>query len=121
MNERRVVITGMGCVTPAGNDVRSTWEALVAGRGAARTVAKAVESRMQCTIGAEVTDFRPPALKQDVTRLARCTQLAMAAAMEAAADAGLPGNVDLARAGVLAGTGIGDGAEHVRTAIPTPA
>jgi 3-oxoacyl-[acyl-carrier-protein] synthase II len=115
MNERRVVVTGMGCVSPAGLGVATTWETLLAGRSVVRTIPGAVESGIQSTMGARVENFAPPPLKQDPSRLGRATLFALAASLEAVADAGLAGaDIDLGRAGVIAATGIGDASEHVR-------
>jgi len=114
MNARRVVITGMGCVTPAGCDAESTWNAVMEGRSAVRVLPEAEAAGMQCRIGAQVQGFAPPQLRQDASRLGRATQFALTAAMEAAADAGLPGGVDLGRAGVIVATGVGDASEHIR-------
>ena len=117
MTHRRVVVTGMGCVTPAGSDVESTWQAIVAGRSAVKTVAFAKDAGMQCTIGAQVTGFNPPPFKTDASRLGGATIFALGAAVQAAADAGLPdAAVDLDRAGVIVATGIGDASEHIRQA-----
>ncbi len=111
--KRRVVITGMGCVTPAGGDVASTWQALLAGRSVVRHVPAAQDVAMPCTIGAPIDSFALPPLRQDPSRLGRATQFALAAAVEAVADAGLAGlATGLDRAGVIVGTGIGDAAEH---------
>jgi 3-oxoacyl-[acyl-carrier-protein] synthase II len=115
MTGRRVVVTGMGCVTPAGRDAEATWQAVVAGRSGVRTLKRALDASMQCTIGAAVDDFVPPPLKQDGSRLGRATLFALGAAVEAAAHAGLPSaDIDRGRAGVIAATGIGDASEHVR-------
>jgi 3-oxoacyl-[acyl-carrier-protein] synthase II len=115
MTLRRVVVTGVGCVTPAGRDAESTWQAILAGKSGVRTLPAAIEAKAQCTIGGNVADFTLPPMKQDPSRLGRATHFALAAALEAAADAGLRGaDVDLSRVGVIAATGIGDASEHVR-------
>src|SRR5579863_6384444 len=116
MSPRRVVLTGLGCVTPAGNDLGSTWKALEAGKSAVRTMDVQVQEKCACTIGAPVRDFNPEALKVtlDVTRIGRSSQFALAAAAEAWRDAGLEGaKLDRTRCGALVGTGIGDAVETV--------
>jgi len=113
--KRQVVLTGLGCVSPAGNDVASTWESLVAGRSAVQRLPWLEEETCACKIGAPVRDFHPEnvKLRQDIRRLGRSTQFAMAAALEAHRDAGLAGvALDPSRCGVIVGTGIGDAADH---------
>jgi 3-oxoacyl-[acyl-carrier-protein] synthase II len=114
MNRPRVVITGLGCITPAGNDVPSTWENLLAGKSAVRTVDLLKAEKCASTIGAPVRDFRPESLdvQNDVERLGRGSQFALAAAVEAWRDAGLKGAAIVPdRAGTIIGTGVGDAAE----------
>lgn len=114
MNERRVVVTGMGCLSPAGNDVRSTWEQLTAGQSAVRTIDALVQEKCACTIGAPIRDFNPERLKvsQDITRMGRASQFAMAAAVQAWQDAGLASaKIDRTRCGAIIGTGVGDAVE----------
>jgi 3-oxoacyl-[acyl-carrier-protein] synthase II len=114
MNRRRIVVTGLGCVTPAGNDVASTWEHLAAGKSAVQTVEALKQAKCQVTIGAPVRGFDPGLLKvrQDVDRIGRSSQFALCAAVQAWQDAGLPGtDLDPSRLGALIGTGIGDQAE----------
>ena len=117
MNRPRVVVTGLGCITPAGNDVRSTWASLVAGKSAVRTVELLKQEKCQATIGAPVRDFDPSKIKvrQDVDRIGRASQFAMGAAAEAWEDAGLArAKLDPTRMGAVIGTGIGDMAEIFR-------
>jgi len=114
MTRPRVVVTGLGCVTPAGNDVPSTWDSLVAGKSAVTTVDLLKREKCQVTIGAPVRDFDPALLRsnQDVERMGRSTQFALSAASQAWADAGLASAVlDRSRLGTVIGTGIGDAAE----------
>jgi len=120
MNGRRVVVTGMGAVTPVGADARSTWSALVSGRGGVRRVPSLVEANCPCPIAADVVGFRIEGVpsRQDLRRFGRSTQFALAAALEAFACAGLRGAaLDLARCGVVLGTGIGDGSEHFHQVV----
>jgi 3-oxoacyl-[acyl-carrier-protein] synthase II len=114
MTRRRVVVTGLGCLTPAGNDVASTWSALLAGRSAVRSLEFLSEQQCGSTIGAPVTGFEPERLdvRQDVTRMGRSSQFALAAASEAWRDGGLAqATLDRTRCGCLIGTGIGDAVE----------
>jgi 3-oxoacyl-[acyl-carrier-protein] synthase II len=111
--ERRVVITGMGLLTPVGNDVASTWEALLAGRSGAGPITQfdATED-YDCRIAAEVKDFRVEDYleRKEAKRMDRFTQFAMAASQQAVRQAGLeekPEGVDFDRIGVIIGSGIG--------------
>ncbi len=115
MTKRTVVVTGMGCVTPAGLDVQTTLAALHAGKSVARRLPSAENADIGCKIGADVRGFPRPwgVLKQQVSRLARGAQFAMAASVEAAQDAGLAGGVPFPeRSGAIIGTGIGDTLDH---------
>jgi 3-oxoacyl-[acyl-carrier-protein] synthase II len=105
---RRVAVTGLGAVTPLGHDARSTWEAAVAGRSGVDWIRSFDASGYQVRIAAEVKDFDPVAVvgPKDARRLERNVVLAVAAAREAWADAGVDG-VDPARAGILVGSAIG--------------
>jgi 3-oxoacyl-[acyl-carrier-protein] synthase II len=87
----RVVITGLGAVTPLGNDVPSFWKALVAGRSGVAPIALYDASDQAVRIAAEVKDFEPAALlgRKQVRRTDRFTQLALVATDEAVLDAGL--------------------------------
>ncbi len=111
--DRRVVITGMGVVSPVGNDLDSSWEALLAGTsgGGAITQFEADEgyaSRVAC----EVKDFDPSEYMdaKEVRRYDRFVQLALASSAQAMADAGLESGVDGVlpeHFGVIFGSGIG--------------
>jgi 3-oxoacyl-[acyl-carrier-protein] synthase II len=112
MNDRRVVITGMGVVTPLGNSVESFWSNLKNGVSGIRTIDAFDTTGYDCKIGGQVRDFDPkPFFKnpKDVRRTDRFTHLAMAAAKMAVADSG----IDVAnlknrdRFGVIVSTGIG--------------
>ena len=114
MNGRRVVVTGLGAVTPAGNDVASMWASLQAGRSAVERAPRLEAAGCRSHIAAEVRGFDPDALRsrQNVARLGRSTQFAIAAALEAWQAAGLDvATEDLTRCGVVLGTGFGDAAE----------
>jgi 3-oxoacyl-[acyl-carrier-protein] synthase II len=109
---RRVVVTGMGAVTPLGNDVATFWRRLVAGESGVRTIAGFDPSRLDSRIAGEVVDFDPSAVldRKEVRRNDRYTQLALVAGREAMGHAGLPEPLDDAmaeRAGAIIGSGIG--------------
>jgi 3-oxoacyl-[acyl-carrier-protein] synthase II len=105
---RRVVVTGIGAVTPLGLDARTTWEAAVAGTSGVDWIRAFDASEYPVRIAAEVKGFEPEAVvgPKDARRLERNVVLAVAAAREAWADAGVDG-VDPARAGILVGSAIG--------------
>jgi 3-oxoacyl-[acyl-carrier-protein] synthase II len=110
---RRVVITGMGLLTPVGNDVATTWDALLAGRSGGATITQfdATED-FDCRIAAEVKGFQVENYleRKEAKRMDRFTHFAMVASQEAVRQAGLedkPANVDFDRVGVIIGSGIG--------------
>ena len=111
MSERRIVITGMGAVTPLGLDVNSTWTNLLAGKSGVSPITSWDASRYDCRFAAQVKDFEPRKWffnEKDARRADRYSQLAMASAKEAVKHAGLdPQQLDLDRVGVLVGSGIG--------------
>ncbi len=111
MNERRVVITGMGVVSPLGNDLASFWENLKAGRSGIGRIASFDTTAYHCHIAGEVRDFDyVPYFKmpKDGKRCDRYVGLAMAASKMAVLDAGLDLNtIDPTRVGVMVGSGIG--------------
>jgi len=105
---RRVVVTGLGAVTPLGLDARTTWDAAIAGRSGVDWIRSFDTSGYPVRIASEVKDFDPVEVvgPKDARRLERNVVLAVAAAREAWADAGVNG-VDPARAGILVGSAIG--------------
>ena len=111
-NDRRVVITGLGAVTPIGSDVETFWSNLKNGVSGIRTIDAFDTAAYDCKIGGQVRDFDPkPFFKnpKDVRRTDRFTQLSMAAAKMAVADSGI--DIDKLerrdRFGVIVSTGIG--------------
>ena len=107
---RRVVVTGMGTLNPLGNDVSSSWEAIRAGRSGIGPVTLFDAGEYETRIAGEVKGFDPVARfgRKEARRMARLTQLAMAAAEEALSDAGLRDMpVARDRTGVLVGSGMG--------------
>ncbi|MGJ8673355.1 beta-ketoacyl-ACP synthase II [Rubritalea sp.] len=111
MNERRVVITGIGTVSPLGNDLNSTWEGLKAGKSGIDYITQLDTTDYPVKIGGEVKDFDPKPFfsdAKDARRADRYTQLAMAASKMAMEDSGMdPEAVDKTRVGVMVGSGIG--------------
>lgn len=107
---RRVVITGLGAVTPIGNDVPSLWEGLLAGNSGVGPITLFDPSNIEVQIAAEVKDFDPVALfgRRKARRNARFTLFALEAARQAVFDAGLESKRgDRREIGVLIGTAIG--------------
>ncbi len=107
---RRVVITGIGTVSPLGQDVASTWEGIIAGRSGIGPITCFDASDLKVKIAAEVKDFDPVARfgRRAARRMDRYGQLAVAAAEEAIQDAGLTADLETAsRIGVVIGSGIG--------------
>ncbi|HUR17299.1 MAG TPA: beta-ketoacyl synthase N-terminal-like domain-containing protein, partial [Candidatus Limnocylindrales bacterium] len=109
---RRVVVTGMGVVTPLGNDVDTFWRRLVAGESGVRTIQNFDPSRVTSTVAGEVVDFDPSQVldRKEIRRNDRYTQLALVATREALGRAGLPERLEgeLAdRTGTMIGSGIG--------------
>ena len=105
---RRVAVTGLGAVTPLGNDVASTWDAAVAGRSGIDFIQSFDASGFPVRVAAEVKDFAVDGLvsPKEARRLDRNVLLALGAAREAMGDAGLNG-FDPARVGVVVGSAIG--------------
>jgi len=105
---RRVVVTGLGAVTPLGLDAQSTWDAAASGTSGVGWIQSFDASDFPVRIASEVKGFEPEAVvgAKDARRLERNVVLAVAAAREAWADAGVDG-IDPARAGILVGSAIG--------------
>jgi len=107
---RRVVVTGLGVVTPVGNDVPTMWEALLAGRSGVGRTTSFDASAFDSQISAEVKGFDPAAYLslKDIKRSERFVQLAIAASKQAVKDAGITvGGEDPFRYGVIIGSGMG--------------
>ncbi len=107
--QKRVVVTGLGAVTPIGNTVAELWESLRAGKSGLGPITLFDGSRLESRVAAEVKNFDPEAYLPPKTakRMARFSQFAVVAAMEAWNDAKLEGACDLDRTGVVIGNGIG--------------
>src|SRR5712691_5971488 len=107
--ERRVAVTGLGAVTPIGNDAPSSWRAAVEGRSGIDWIRSFDASGYAVRIAGEVKDWDATgvASPKEVRKLERNVLLSLGAAREAVADAGLDGVYDAERVGVLHGTAIG--------------
>ncbi|WP_214482599.1 beta-ketoacyl-ACP synthase II [Bacillus sp. SM2101] len=110
MNKRRVVITGLGAVTPLGSSVEATWENLIKGVSGIGTVTRVNPDDYPAKVAGEATDFNPEDFmeKKDARKMDRFTQFALAASLMAVEDASLTITDDIApRVGVWIGSGIG--------------
>ncbi len=106
---RRVVITGMGTVSPVGNRVESAWEAVKSGKSGIGPITRFDASDMKAHLAAEVRDFDPLNYmeKSEVMHSDLNTRYAVAAATQAVEDSKIIGTVPQERIGVYVGTGIG--------------
>ncbi len=110
MRERRVVVTGLGCLTAVGNDVATTWAALRAGVSGAGPITKFDAEKFATRFACEVKDFDVSLYmeRKEGKRADLYTQYAVAASVQAMRDAGLAdGGFDPDRCGVIIGSGIG--------------
>jgi 3-oxoacyl-[acyl-carrier-protein] synthase II len=109
--KRRVVVTGMGALTPVGNDVASTWRALLAGASGAANITKFDASTWPVRFACELKGFDPLQYmdRKEAKRADWYTQYAVAASVQAMKDAGLENGApfDPDRMGVIIGSGIG--------------
>src|SRR6185437_13985755 len=105
---RRVAVTGLGAVTPLGNDRRSTWESAVAGRSGIDFISTFDTSGFPVRIAAEVRGFDPASVvgPKEARRLDRNVVMAVAAATEAAADASLADAYDAASGQIAIALGL---------------
>lgn len=111
MTDRRIVITGIGVISPVGHDLKSTWEGLKAGRSGISRITSLDPSPYSTQIAGEIRDFDPaPFFKspKDARRVDRYTQFAVAAASMALTDSGIElDKENRDRIGVIIGSGIG--------------
>jgi 3-oxoacyl-[acyl-carrier-protein] synthase II len=106
---RRIVVTGMGMLTPLGHDVASNWDALTSGRGGISRISRFDPSPYETQIAGEVKDFEATKYmdRKEVRRTDRFTHYAVAAASQALADAKLEKVPDAERVGTAIATGVG--------------
>ncbi len=109
MTERRVVVTGMGCVTPIGNDLTTFWDSLIAGKNGIGPITRYDAADFKCKLAAEVRNFDPKQYmeKSQAQHADLYAQFAMAAAVQAVEDSGLQGTLPGERVGVYVGSGVG--------------
>ncbi|HUJ71922.1 MAG TPA: beta-ketoacyl-ACP synthase II [Verrucomicrobiae bacterium] len=121
MSERRVVITGIGVLTPLGCELEGFWQNLLAGKSGIAPVTRFDTTDYDCKIGGEVKGFKPEDFMpiKETRRTDRFTQFAVGAARKAVADSGVDlANLDADRVGVLIGSGIG-GMETIEDQVGT--
>ena len=111
MSERRVVVTGIGVISPVGNDLQTFWKSLIEGRSGIRRFQAFDSTKFDCKIAGEVVDFEAPKYFKNpktVKRTDRFTQFAMAGTKMALEDSGIDlDTIDRTRFGVMIGSGIG--------------
>lgn len=110
MTRRRVVVTGLGMLTPLGNTVASTWEGIVAGRSGISPIEHFDASAYATRFAGLIKDFdvEPYMPAKDARRFDECVQYALAAGLQAMKDSGLEvSDANAHRIGVAAGSGIG--------------
>jgi 3-oxoacyl-[acyl-carrier-protein] synthase II len=114
MARRRVVVTGLGCISPVGNSVETTWSALLAGQSGVGRITKFDASTFNCQIAAEVKGFNVETYMsaKDARTMDTFIHFGIAAAVQAVEDAGLPTGEALSeelatRIGCVIGSGIG--------------
>lgn len=110
MTKRRVVITGVGAVTPLGNDIETTWEGIKEGRSGVGPMTRVNPDDFPAKVAAEVKDFNIETYieKKDARKMDRFTHFALAASIMAVKDANLDITPELGlRTGVWIGSGIG--------------
>ena len=106
---KRVAVTGLGVISPVGNDVPTFWNALCSGTCGIGPITKFDAADYPVKLAAEVRDFDPRQYmeKLDILHSDVYTHFAMAAACQAVADSGIAGTLDPERVGVYIGSGIG--------------
>jgi 3-oxoacyl-[acyl-carrier-protein] synthase II len=111
VTKRRVVVTGLGAITPVGNDVAATWNALLEGKSGTGPISKFDTTNFPVTFAAEVKGFDPSQYmdRKEARRFDPYTQYAVAAAVQAMDDAALSSGTGYVseRTGVIVGSGIG--------------
>ena len=109
MEARRVVVTGMGTISPVGNNVAEAWDSLVAGCSGIGNITYFNTDNYKAKLAAEIKNFDPRAYmeKAEVLRTDRNVQYALAASVQAVQESGIEGTVDPERFAVYFGSGIG--------------
>lgn len=110
MELKRVVVTGLGAITPLGNTVADTWDSMINGRSGAAPITHFDASKFKTTFACEVKNFDPKNYmdRKDARKMDMYTQYAVAAAKEAVEDACMTGDdINRDRVGVILGVGIG--------------
>ena len=109
--QRRVVVTGLGVVSPVGNDVATTWQSLLEGRSGGAPITKFDPAKFPVRFACELKGFDPLQFmeRKEAKRADPYAQYAIAASVQAMRDAGLEagGDADPFRVGVIIGSGIG--------------
>lgn len=106
---RRVVVTGMGAITPIGKTVEETWKNLIEGKHGIAPITLFDTTNIRTKLAAEVKDFNPTDYMErtEASRSDRFTQFGMISADQAMKDSGIAGTIDPERIGVYFGVGIG--------------
>ena len=110
MSKRRVVITGLGIISPLGTNINENWMNIIAGNSGIATITQFDATGFACTIAGEVKNFDPTRYmtEKEARKMDRFIQLGMAAGIEAIADSGLEiTEANAERIGVHIGSGIG--------------
>lgn len=109
MNARRVVVTGIGAVTPLGNNVADTWQSMKDGRNGIASITHFDTEKFKTKLAAEVKGFEPKEYLEvnELLRTDRYAQFAVAAAQQAVSESAVTGTVEPERFAVIMGTGIG--------------
>jgi 3-oxoacyl-[acyl-carrier-protein] synthase II len=118
---RRVVITGLGAISPLGSSLEQYWDGLRAGCSGIRRITQFDPSPLPCHIGGEIPDFKVEDYmdRKEARRTARACQIALASAIQAVKDAGLPDKMpEPERSGVLYGTVVG-GVDKLEEGVQT--
>jgi 3-oxoacyl-[acyl-carrier-protein] synthase II len=110
MEKRRVVVTGVGAVTPLGNDAETTWKGIIEGKSGIGPLTRVNADEYPAKVAAELKDFNPEVFidRKEARKMDRFTQYAVASALMAVKDANLTINEENSeRVGVWIGSGIG--------------
>ncbi len=110
MKTKRVVITGMGAITPIGSTIDTFWNGLINGVSGIRKITQFDASELPCQIAGEIPDFEPELYieRREARRFPRSAQIGLASAIQAVKDAGFSEVMpDAERSGVVYGTALG--------------